>query len=264
MELQHFSHWHPLIFNQDLGEDYFNICYGCREQVSGPNYRCKTCIWFLLHKSCAELPHELRHPLHPKHPLLLVEGSLDKCQGCNRDHLDHYRYCFIYNCFDCNFNLATKCASLPLTIEPESHAHPLTLLQRSVSFTCDACGKQGKCMFYVCVVCPFLVHLECASFPLTVKNIRHTHPLNLTNSLQLHQSDQPLCQLCVKNVDTDYMVYYCSTCDFVTHLHCAANKKLWGETFVPECHDESIDSFSTYVVLKSILGEPVKIKYFCH
>jgi hypothetical protein len=84
----------------------------------------------------------------------------------------------------------------------------------------------------------------------------------MTNPLL--KSDQPLCQLFVKNVDIDYMVYYCSTCDILTHLHCAANKELWGETFVPGCHDESIDSISTYVVLKSILGEPVKTKHFCH
>ncbi|XP_059455014.1 uncharacterized protein LOC132185231, partial [Corylus avellana] len=265
MELQHFIHGHPLIFNEDVDEDYYGYYKNynvCQKQVSGPNYSCKECFWFLLHKSCAQLPHELRHPLHPKHPLLLIKANQGgKCEGCNTDHLDAYS--FIYSCFDCKFNLDTKCASLPLTIEPKSHAHPLTLMQRSVSFTCDACGKQGKGMFYSCAVCPFLVHLECASFPLTVKHIRHHHPLNLMTN-PLHKSDHPLCQLCVKSVDTDYMVYYCSTCDFVTHLHCAANDKLWGETYVPECHDESADSFSTYVVLKSILGEPVEIKHFCH
>jgi hypothetical protein len=122
-------------------------------------------------------------------------------------------------------------------------------MQRAVSFTCDACGKQGNGMFYVCVVCPF---------PLIVKHTRHTHPLNLMTN-PLHKN-----VVCVKNVDTDYMVYYCSTCDFITHLHCAANKEPWGETFVRGCHEESIDSISTYVVLKSILGEPVKIKHFYH
>ncbi|XP_059455593.1 uncharacterized protein LOC132185818 [Corylus avellana] len=267
MELQHFIHEHPLIFIEDLVPDPYDsfsthYCFGCQKQVSGPNYRCKECTWIILHKSCAELPRELRHPLHPKHPLLLIkENQVGKCEGCNKDHLDAYS--FIYNCFDCNFYLDTKCASLPLTTEPESHAHPLTLMRRSVSFTCDACGKQGKGMFYSCAVCPFLVHLECTSFPLTVKHIRHPHPLNLITN-PLHKSDQPVCELCVESVDTNYMVYYCSTCDYVNHLHCAANKELWGETFVPGCRDESIDSISTYVVLKSILGEPVEIKHFCH
>ena len=214
---------------------YFPSCYGCREQLSGPRYRCTECQWFGLHKSCAEQPRELRHPLQPKHPLFLIKANQGgKYEGCNEDHLDAYS--FIYNCFDCNFNLDRKCASLPLTIEPENHAHPLTLMRKSVSFTCNACGKQGKGMSYVCIICPFLVHLECASFPLIVKHIRHTHPLNLLTS-PLLKSDNCFAN-CVKNVDTDYMVYYCSTCDFVTHLHCAANMELWGETFVPGCHDE--------------------------
>jgi hypothetical protein len=77
-------------------------------------------------------------------------------------------------------------------------------------------------------------------------------------------------------VNTNYMVYYCSTCDFVTHLHCGANELMWDETFVPESKDtEPIESTSTlkcedpYVVKKSKLGEDkveiaMEIKHFCH
>jgi hypothetical protein len=170
--------------------------------------------------------------------------------------------------------LNIKCASLPLTIQAEIHqAHPLTLVRRSLCFTCDACGKEGKGMFYFCAICPFLVHLQCSSCPLVVKHIRHRrHPLHLTNSLQpqLNQSDHRLCLLCVQKVNTNYMVYYCSTCDFVTHLHCAANNKelLWDDT--EPVLDESIDSLPLpYVVKKSKLGEDnieiaVEIKHFSH
>jgi hypothetical protein len=264
MELQHFSHRHPLIFNEDRPRihRYLDICRGCREKVSGPHYSCEKCSLFILHKSCAELPRELRHPLHRKHPLHLeLENRAVKCECCNRSTAAG----FIYSCFYCKFNLHAKCASLPLTIQAESHAHTLTLMRRSVSFTCDACGKEGKGMFYSCALCPFLVHLECASFPLIVKHIRHTHPLNLiTNSLEVHQSDHRLCRLCVKIVDIDHMVYYCSTCDYVNHLHCATNKQLLDETSVPEFED----SFP-YVVLKSKVGEDkiekaVEIKHFSH
>jgi hypothetical protein len=271
MELQHFSHRHTLIFNEyrprsDGG--YTIHCFLCEKQVSGPNYSCKKCSWFILHKSCAELPNELRHPLHPKHPLLLIDGQFedakDKCEGCNRSP----RRGFIYKCVDCNFNLDRTCASLPLTIQAETHAHPLALMRRSVSFTCDACGKEGKGMFYSCALCPFLVHLECVSFPLTVKHIRHTHPLNLiTNSLEVHQSDHRLCQLCVKIVDIDYMFYYCSTCHYVNHLQCATNKLLLDETLAPEFEDTELGP--PYVFLKSIVGEDkiekaVEIKHFSH
>jgi len=271
MELQHFSHRHTLIFNEyrprsDGG--YTIHCFLCEKQVSGPNYSCKKCSWFILHKSCAELPNELRHPLHPKHPLLLIDGQFedakDKCEGCNRSP----RRGFIYKCVDCNFNLDRTCASLPLTIQAETHAHPLALMRRSVSFTCDACGKEGKGMFYSCALCGFWVHLECASIPLTVKHIRHTHPLNLiTNSLEVHQSDHRLCQLCVKIVDIDYMFYYCSTCHYVNHLQCATNKLLLDETLAPEFEDTELGP--PYVFLKSIVGEDkiekaVEIKHFSH
>jgi hypothetical protein len=269
MELQHFSHMHPLNFNEDPPRSAYGYgpCHMCYEDVSGPNYSCKKCYWEV-HKSCAELPHELRHPLHPKHPLLLIDVRFEnpgrKCENCNRST----RRGFIYSCFDCKFNLDITCASLPLTIQAETHAHPLTLMRRSVSFTCDACGKVGKGMFYSCALCGFWVHLECASIPLTVKHIRHTHPLNLiTNSLEVHQSDHRLCQLCVKIVDKDYMFYYCSTCDYVNHLQCATNKRLLDETFVPDSEDTELGP--PYVVLKSKVGEgkiekAVEIKHFSH
>jgi hypothetical protein len=270
MELQHFSDRHPLIFNEDPPpriHGYIDICSGCWEKVSGPHYSCEKCSWFI-HKSCAELPRELRHPLHPKHPLLLIDAEFEnpgvKCENCNRSTARG----FIYSCVDCNFNLDRRCASLPVTIQAETHDHPLTLMRRSVSFTCDACGKEGKGMFYSCGPCGFWVHLECASFPLTVKHIRHSHPVNLiTNSLEVHQSDHRLCQLCVKIVDIDYMFYYCSTCDYVNHLQCATNKRLLDETFVPDSEDTELGP--PYVVLKSKVGEgkiekAVEIKHFSH
>ena len=59
-QLQHFTHpEHPLVLNEDIiyGED----CYGCNEPILGPSYSCKECNWYMLHKSCAELPLGLLH-----------------------------------------------------------------------------------------------------------------------------------------------------------------------------------------------------------
>jgi hypothetical protein len=135
-------------------------------------------------------------------------------------------------------------------------------------------------MFYLCAICPLLVHLECTSYPLLVKHIRHSHPLHLTNCLkqpQINQSDHRVCLLCVKKVNTN-LVYYCSTCDFVTHLYCGANINMKGrqweriESTSMKCEDpgldESIDSL-LYVVKKIKLGEDkvetaVEIKHFSH
>jgi hypothetical protein len=209
MELQHFSRQHPLIFNEELNKCHKRfICVGCLKQMLGPNYICKKCPWFILHKSCVELPCELKHPLHPKHPLLLIYSDFmkreSKCDGCNGED----KRGFIYQCsHHCNFSLEYTCASLPLTIEAEiHHEHPLTLMRRSLTFTCDACGEEGKSMFYLCAICPFFVHRKCTSYPLLVEHIRHKHPLHLTKSFQqpqLNQSDHRVCLLCVKKVNTN-------------------------------------------------------------
>ncbi|XP_059439545.1 uncharacterized protein LOC132172111 [Corylus avellana] len=186
MELQHFIHRHPLIFNEEAKKDHEKLlCDGCENQIWGPNYSCKECSWFILHKSCAQLPHQLEHPLHPKHPLLLIHAySWEreiKCDGCNTEVL----WGFIYHCSHCNFSLESKCASLPLTVQAEIHEHPLTLVRRSNSFTCDACGKQGKGMFYLCAICPFLVHLHCSSHPLNLANpLQDTVPIESTSMLK--------------------------------------------------------------------------------
>ncbi|GLT54295.1 hypothetical protein SLA2020_275060 [Shorea laevis] len=117
------------------------------------------------------------------HPSVYLEEEI-KCDGCNTE--EQLRG-LIYHCSHCDFSLDIKCASLPLTIQAEIHqAHPLTLMRRSLCFTCDACGKEGKGMFYFCAICPFLVHLQCSSCPLVVKHIRHRrHPLHLTNPFSL-------------------------------------------------------------------------------
>ena len=76
--LLHFSHSnHPLLFYQDYRGGY--PCHGCQESVYGPAYYCGECelvrIWwpYRHHKSCAELPLGLHHPLHPIHPLILFD-----------------------------------------------------------------------------------------------------------------------------------------------------------------------------------------------
>ena len=69
-DLQHFCHdKHPLVYNKDHRRG--DPCYGCGEAVYGPSYSCEECRYYVHHKSCAELPLGLHHPLHPKHPLIL-------------------------------------------------------------------------------------------------------------------------------------------------------------------------------------------------
>ncbi|KAF3964699.1 hypothetical protein CMV_011046 [Castanea mollissima] len=234
-QLLHFSHSnHPLDFEQDLRGGA--TCCGCQESVYGPAYYCGE--WWgknyrVHHKSCAELPIGLHHPLHPIHPLILFDEKTHypeeeedkqktKCQLCNES-----RRQYTYRCYRCDFNLHATCASLPPTIESSQvHHHPLTPFWKWMSFTCDLCAKEVKGIPNQCALCSLWFHNSCASLPRRLKVIRHKHLLHLTHSyleVKLHQSDSRFCQICVKKVNTNFGFYYCSKCDFVAHLDCAAD-----------------------------------------
>jgi hypothetical protein len=275
MELQHFSDKHPLIFIEQA-EGLFQ-CDGCLEDIKGSGYGCRECD-FDLHPSCAKLPRELQHPIHQKFPLNLhktppYDGRTCTCNGCNLPCRS-----FVYHCPICKFDLDIKCASLPLTIKAENHDHPWTLFQNSIPFTCNACGKKGEGMPYLCGECGLWVHHNCASLPGIVKHIRHKHPLNLTYSLKDNHFKHRLCQLCVKVVDTKYGFYYCSKCNYVAHVDCAVDKEGMDETFVRESvmtmmeeEDLGHDEFTNecYIVIKTKVGVdkveiPIEIKHFTH
>uniref|UniRef100_A0A7N2M1F9 DC1 domain-containing protein n=1 Tax=Quercus lobata TaxID=97700 RepID=A0A7N2M1F9_QUELO len=272
MALQHFSHpQHPLVFNAN--ERSGISCQGCWEPVWGPSYSCITCKNSYHHKSCAELPLELHHPLHPNHPLILQPITLgdeeyNKCIDCNE-----FRFQYIYHCSDCNFSIHSGCSSFPLTTKSavhKDHDHSLTRIWKLMKFTCDFCGKEGNLPF-LCVPCNFGIHTSCAACLPTVEVTRHKHPLQLTHSSETHQSNSRICLLCVEKVDTHW-VYYCSICDFIAHLRCSMNprnkayKKL--EELVEEQLHLSVVS-TTYEVKKFTMGEDgakiaTEIKHFSH
>ena len=152
--LHHFFHDHPLDLNHYAESAVIDgticKCMGCWEDILGLSYCCK--YWwcdFFLHKSCGKQPRELQHPLHPQHPLILLKTSPNHeqlCYFCNK----YILLGFTYHCSHCNFNLHLKCASIPLTVKAKFHDHPLNLLRKSLSFTCDACGKKIKtCLTFV-------------------------------------------------------------------------------------------------------------------
>ena len=282
MNFIHLSHAHTVTLYEAGGGP--NFCDACGENVQGPYYSCEPCD-FYIHKSCAEAFIQLEHPMHDRQcrqPLILLrappsENGTCKCEGCNSS----WRFA-VYHCPICKFYLDIKCALLPIINQFQIHEHPLNLFRKSITFICDACGKEGKGMSYLCVSCSFNVHPDCTSFPSLVKLVRHGHPLILTFSLKDDQSEHQFCRLCVRKVDTNYGFYYCENCNFAAHLVCAMDKKGWDETFlqgnkdlelIAEDKDPELDEFtvdtSTYVVKETKLGVDniemeTKIKHESH
>ncbi|THF99894.1 uncharacterized protein LOC114297256 [Camellia sinensis] len=131
---QHFSSKHQLmILNEDEKNDVDErvSCDVCLQQITGSTaaYKCTNCspsIYF--HKLCAQLPAEMEQPMHPEHPLALLQVVACKfrCDGCDISLKE-----FIYRCSICNFNLDRRCALRAQKVNHESHNHPLSLVSSS-------------------------------------------------------------------------------------------------------------------------------------
>ncbi|XP_059430252.1 uncharacterized protein LOC132163892 [Corylus avellana] len=218
--LQHFSHKeHPLIFVEDLENEV--VCSGCKESVWGGAYKCSECNFFL-HKSCAELPPEIQHSLHPNHTFVLqLPSQLKLCEAC-------YGSCensFFYHCNTCDFEgLHVECASGWRTKPDNCHQHEFVPIFQQIHFTCEACGEDCNSFAQVCRICQLLVHTECTEMPRSIRIIADRHLLTLIYSLgkvMKEHDDHVFCNLCYKKLKLKYGGYYCRECDFVTHLECA-------------------------------------------
>ena len=225
----------------------------------------------------------MHHPSHPDHHLILFsiykyysnKEEYSKCDVYGEKSFE-YSYC----CYYCNFNIHIRCSSFLLTIETKFHNHQLTCIWYLMKFTCNFCGKEGN-LPYFCVQCNFVIHSRCATCPRILKAFRHNHPLHLTPSLEVHQSNSPICLLYVQKVETHWL-YYCSRCDFFAHLYCAMLpfsreyinlQELKEEQSINSKSEDSElhQSFDSKIckVIKTTVGEDgteiaIKIKHFSH
>ncbi|TYH24004.1 hypothetical protein ES288_A03G057100v1 [Gossypium darwinii] len=226
MELQHFSHHHPLLFIQHQSvTDEAAQCFGCEELIDGPSYGCNDCKYYL-HKRCAELeltPH-LNHPFHPQHLLTLFpkspyEGRW-RCDFCRRLPSSG----FVYHCDPCKFDLHINCALLQSSIAPNFptslHQHPLFFIQDhndEVNRDCSGCMKPVSGPIYYCLDCYlsdkrcFILHKQCAELPLEINHPydRRKHPLTLLPKPPTHLHNCS-CYLC--KIQWEGFVYSCSFC----------------------------------------------------
>ncbi|PPR80227.1 hypothetical protein GOBAR_AA40485 [Gossypium barbadense] len=270
MEIQHFSHHHPLVFIQYHSvASKAALCLGCEKPVEGWSYGCNQCE-FYLHNECAELElaPQIQHPFHPKHPLTLLPkspyGDTNWCDLCGKRFQG-----FAYNCNDCGFDLHINCALLQSSIAanfPKSlHPHPFFFIQNhnnEVHFDCSGCQKPISGPFYHCSDCTytkvFNLHKECAELPLEINHPcdrKHpntllpqppTHPQKCSCSMcriqwkGQNQVEDGMCRVCYLEVDTSYGSYRCSTsdCNYIAHARCATDKAIWDGTIMLEGYDE--------------------------
>ncbi|CAH2058032.1 unnamed protein product [Thlaspi arvense] len=165
--VRHPSHNHPLRGYKSQAEDEI-ICSGCDLDLIGAAFKCtkSECDYFL-HKSCLELPRELRHKSHPNHPLTLLYSPPYVQSSYTCDACGEYGSGFTYNCSICQYDVHVGCVSMPETMKHDEHAHPLTLiysspLQKGRIFECDVCKETipDHLWLYYCQKCDYGTHLH--------------------------------------------------------------------------------------------------------
>ncbi|GKU97511.1 hypothetical protein SLEP1_g10653 [Rubroshorea leprosula] len=179
-KLHHFSHDYPLIFVQHIDSEEKNkICPGCERGISSPFYCCPDCI-FYLHKRCAELPLEITHHTHQKHPLFLLAKS--------PLHEDMYYKGFVYYCSICEFGIPIRYTFV--------HEHQLVVVEEtstdeSAKASCSRCKEPVQdSSSSSCGKCRFFIHEKCAELPLEV-----SHPFHLQHPLILHDNKWRKCNM---------------------------------------------------------------------
>ncbi|KAG4210140.1 hypothetical protein ERO13_A02G026400v2 [Gossypium hirsutum] len=260
-------HPHPLFFVQNHNNEVESDCSGCQKPISGPFYHCSYCTYptlFNLHKECAELPLEINHPCHGKHPLTLLPQPPSHPQKCGCSLCRIQWKGFVYSCSLCNFELLLDDLFSRPPLTDASHEHQWMPILRKMSFICDFCGTAGEKFPYFCAACHLFVHKNCISLPRQIKITRHCHTISLSYSLKQNQVEDWMCKICYKEVDISYGHYRCpaSRCLYVAHVRCATDEAIWDGTIMLEGYDERSEevvqepwNLITDVVEQIIIGE---------
>ncbi|XVF83500.1 hypothetical protein PTKIN_Ptkin16aG0493400 [Pterospermum kingtungense] len=241
MELNHFSHEHPLVFFEEQRNENEKVyCSGCGERLSGPTFSCVECR-FHLHKQCAEAPSQMNHPFHLNHSLSLLKSHPYK-EDVNSKHGGYYcsvcNYVAHVNCAIQDYkwymfeeNVEDTSALIPYSIIKEtkegenmvateikhfSHDHNLVLSNdTSDDKYCDGCVLSIFTCYYGCSECGFFLHKSCAELPRKMHLCFHVHPK--LRSLTVDR----IFQCCFCKYESNGFAYTCHICDGHYCLRCA-------------------------------------------
>lgn len=175
-------------------------------------------------------PLEIKHPLHPRHPIQLFMWESEEfpnrqCYCCDEHLLRFFYYCWAC---DCAINIACVEKSPILSIDhPKWHEHTLAMYPLPTFLVCNLCSlSHFLCPFYICPPCDFVAHRSCLTLPLVIRISRHLHRLSFTPSF--HQGDWS-CRVCRKPIHNDYGCYSCihQGCSYAAHSKCATQSNIW-------------------------------------
>ena len=245
-----YYHHHPLILYNKESDDHVLSCDGCNKVISSEIYGCIECECYL-HRSCASVPHQIEHPLHPKHTLsffgkLLCTVSILKSSDKKGKvkYLRHRHFsihdeeenevcCVVcekhvcgpsYDCIRCKFFIHQDCIEpveeLQHTLQPHDNDSLIGESRKTLprkEFTCDACSCKSCSGFsYCCEECSFKLDANCATLKPSIKYKDHEHLLTFFEKVY----DDPQCEVC-KSCYPDVSYLRCVQCDFNVHLLCA-------------------------------------------
>ncbi|XP_007019808.2 PREDICTED: uncharacterized protein LOC18592841 [Theobroma cacao] len=258
-ELKYVTHEHPLTFIENPTDELKRAhCCWCQKPLVDSLYVCLDCR-FYLHKKCAQLPAQLHHPCHRKHPLYLEDARLD-CKTCQKKH-----WSLFYRCLPCEFAIDIECVLSRLRPVIE-HDHSFTQFLTD-EFICDACGTEGNYVSYICSTCHIMIHKNCISLPLIIKTTWHHHEIIHNYFFQKWELEKHDCGICLGEVQMQYGSYDClkQDCNFVAHVDCAMEKYL-ATGQINDQDEESSENLAsiTCVVETNQHGEAIKIKHFSH
>ncbi|TYI35186.1 hypothetical protein ES332_A03G058700v1 [Gossypium tomentosum] len=221
MELQHFSHHHPLLFIQHQSvTDEAAQCFGCEELIDGPSYGCNDygavifvggrllrdsfIIVILVNSICTSTVLCFNHPLLQIFLLLCINIH------CSSFKTITTRSIAI---------APDQCAELPLEINHpyDRRKHPLTLLPKPPTHlhncSCYLCKIQWEGFVYSCSFCKIELTLDDFFSPQTITNASHEHPWML-----LSRQMSFICDFC--GTTGDRTPYLCATCNLLVHKNC--------------------------------------------
>ncbi|OWM66988.1 hypothetical protein CDL15_Pgr000440 [Punica granatum] len=182
----------------------------------------------MIHKTCAELPRESEHPVHPQHPLLLSNEPPDKSNPCFACLESSRR--FTYCCDYCKIQFHAHCAMRRPTLKHPRHEHSLSYFDKIgrelYRAQCNVCYDYCRIDFYRCVPCNYNLHFSCLPLPPSAKHEFHFHQLVLRDRVvdEHYDYEEQFCDVCETLRNPELGVYYCEDCNYAADIDCVIPK----------------------------------------